>query len=257
MMIQTETIISLGFILSAFLSLVCFSISKRGRSSKGFRDIQPIKKLRHAAGLSVEAGKRIHVSIGSSSILGPNNASALVGLASLEQTARTGLVSDRPPVATSGDGALSILCQDTLQAEYRANLTPGQYNPDQGRMAGTTPFSYLAGIITLQKPEQVSVNLLVGHFGPEAALVSEEADRQNAFILAASESLPAQAAFYVASDDVLIGEDLFALPAYMQDESSRYAGLRAQDLLRWVLIAVLVVGSILKLVETFLGGPLL
>jgi hypothetical protein len=48
---------------------------------------------------------------------------------------------------------------------------------------------------------------------------------------------------------VLYGEEVFAVPAYLRGGEPYQASLRAQDVLRWVVIAVLIVGSIL----TFLG----
>lgn len=252
-----ESIFGLGFLLVGALALLYFSVSKRARAGGRLRSMEAFQKLRRAIGLSVEDGKRLHVSLGNSSILGPNNASALVGLSILERAAQISLIGDRPPVATSGDGSLAILSQDTLQAAYRANNAPEQYDPDRGRLAGVTPFSYLAGIIPILPAEQVSTNLLVGYYGPEIALFCEAAERQGAFALAASESLVAQAALYVTAHEPLIGEEMFAIPAYLQAGPVHQASLRAQDVLRWLVVFLLVVGAVLKLAESVLGAPLL
>jgi len=252
-----ETMISLGFLLIGALALLYFFASKRARTGARLRSIDAFQKLRRAIGLSVEEGKRLHVSLGNSSILGPNNASALVGLSTLERAAQISLISDRPPVATSGDGSLAILSQDTLQAAYRSNSASEQYDPDRGRLAGVTPFSYLAGVIPILPTEQVSTNLLVGYYGPEIALFCEAAERQGVFALAASESLAAQAALFTTAHEPLIGEELFAIPAYLQAGTVHQASLRAQDVLRWLVILLLVAGSILKLIESVLGTPFL
>ena len=47
-----------------------------------------MQRLRRALGLAVEDGSRLHVSLGKASIFSPTNASALVGLATLERVAR-------------------------------------------------------------------------------------------------------------------------------------------------------------------------
>ncbi|MCC6148116.1 MAG: hypothetical protein IT308_11175 [Anaerolineaceae bacterium] len=255
-MISLDLIISLVLILTGALATLYFSLPKHARAG-GLRAIRALQNLRRAIGLSVEEGKRLHVSLGNSSILGPNNASALVGLSALEQAARISLVGDRPPVATSGDGTLAILSQDTLQAAYRTNHATAQYDPDRGRLAGVTPFSYTAGVIPILSGEQISANLLVGYYGPEIALICEAAERQGAFVLAGSESLPAQAALYATAQEPLIGEELFAIPAYLQASPVHQASLKAQDVLRWVLILLLIAGAALKLVESVFGAPLL
>jgi hypothetical protein len=81
------------------------------------------------------------------------------------------------------------------------------------------------------------------------ALLTDAAERQNEFTLAASDSFAAQAVMYASAREPLIGEELFAVPAYLQSGPVYQASLRAQDVLRWLLVAALLGGSILA----FLG----
>ncbi len=238
-------------IVSAVLMLV-FSLPKFRKSRQVFRAIPALQNLRRAVGRSVEEGGRIHVSIGKASIFSPTSASALVGLSTTNRIAQFSSVSDRPPIVTSGDGTLSILSQDTLRAAYKAANASEQYDAERGRLAGPTPFSYIAGTMPVIRSERVSTNLFVGNFGPEVALLVDAADRQNAFAIAASDSLSAQAVLYATAKESLIGEELFALPAYLQAGPMYQASLNIQDILRWVVVAILILGSILAV----LGIPI-
>lgn len=243
-----DQIIGLGVVAFSLIALIILSLPRYNRSSHLLRPIPAFQRLHRAISLAVEDGKRLHVSLGKSSLLEPTNPSALVGLSTLERIAQLSIVSDRPPIATSGDGALSILSQDTLRAAYRTGNALEQYDPDRGRLTGPTPFSYIAGALPVFRQEQVSSHILIGNFGPEVGLLTQAADQQRAFTLAASDSLPAQAVLYAAAQEVLIGEELFAIPAYLNAGSAHIASLRIQDILRWGLIAVLVIGAILKIV---------
>jgi hypothetical protein len=240
-----QSLLGLAVILVAAGLITIFSLPRARRTRRAFRPIAAMQKLRRAIGLSVEEGARIHVSIGKASIFSPTNASALVGLSTLERIAQLSSVSDRPPVATSGDGTLSILSQDTLRAAYRIVNAQEQYDPERGRLAGATPFSYIAGALTTVRSERVSTNILLGNFGPEAALLNDAAEKQNSFTLAGSDSLAAQAAFYASAQEALIGEEVFAVPAYLQAGPAHQASLRAQDLLRWAVIAFLILSVVL------------
>ena len=251
-MTQTTWIIALGFLLAGLLSLAGFTFLTKD-NEKGIRKIQSLVKLRRSTSQAVESGKRIHVSLGSSSILGPNNASALIGLSALRGAVRIGQPGDRPPLATSGNGTLTILSQDMLLAATQTTPGAAAYQAEQVQLTGTTPLAYLTGMIPLQRSEQVATNVLAGYYGPEMALLCEEARRGGAFTLAASESLSAQAALFAAADETLIGEEIFALPAYLEGEKKDFASLHAQDVLRWVLTAALVIGAMLKLVESLPG----
>lgn len=252
-----EPILGLVLVLLAASLMFIFSLPQRsqGRGQKrarprfAFRSIHAMQRLHRAIGLAVEDGSRLHVSIGKSSIIGPNNASALVGLSTLERIGMLSSLSDRPPVATTGDGTLALLSQDTLRAAYRIGNVPDQYDPAQARLAGPTSFSYIAGTLPVIHDERVSANILVGNFGPEVGLMIDAANREGAFTLAASDALAAQAVLYAAAAEPLIGEELFAVPAYLQSSTVHQAGLRVQDILRWLVIAALIAGAILA----FLG----
>ncbi len=254
-------LLGVGLVLLAAGLMFFFSLPRRTRSKRqqparsriALRPIRAMQRLQRAIGLAVEDGSRLHVSLGESSILSPTNATALVGLSTLERIGSLSSVSDRPPIATSGDGSLAILSQDTLQAAYRIANVPDQYDPTQARLAGPTPFSYIAGTLPVIYDEHVSANILVGNFGPEVALLGDAADRENEFLLAGSDSLAAQAVLYGTAREPLIGEEVFAVPAYLQAGPIYQAGLRAQDFLRWVVIIALLVGAALIFLNSVLN----
>ena len=244
----TQSILGLLLILLAAGLLFVFSLPQgRTRSRTALRSIPSFQRLRRAIGLAVENGTRLHVSIGESSIVSPNNASALVGLSTLERVGALSSVSDRPPVVTSGDGALAVLSRDTLRAAYRATNNPELFDPTQARLAGPTPFSYVAGTLPVIQEERVSANILIGNFGPEVALLTEASERQNSFTMAASDAISAQSVIYASANEPLIGEELFAIPAYLQAGPAHQAGLRVQDVLRWVVAGAMILTSILKI----------
>jgi hypothetical protein len=255
--IGVESIIGLVLLLATAGLMFWFSLSQRDRSTRALRSIAALRRTRRAIGLSVEDGKRIHVSIGKASILSPNNASGLVGLNTIDRISQISMISDRPPVTSSGDGSLAVLSQDTLRSTYRAGNVLDQYNPHQGRLTGPTPFSYIAGTMPLMRGEGVSTNLLIGSFGPEVGLLLDSAAQGRTFTLAGSEALDAQAVIYALADEPLIGEEFFAAPAYLQGTPMQVGSLRAQDVLRWVLVAALLIGVVLKLLSELLGMTLL
>lgn len=251
--IGSDNLLGLGLVVLATALMIFYTLRLRGRQSVVLRPMPAVRRLQRAIGLAVEQGKRLHLSLGRASILSPNAASALVGLSTLERIGEISVISDQPPVATSGDGALTLLSQDTLHASYRAGNASDLYEADRGRLAGTTPFAYAAGASQVIRSEDVSANILIGSFGPEVALMTDAADRQQSFSLAASDSLPAQAVLYAASGETLIGEELFALPAYLQATPAHTASLRVQDIFRWILVILLFAGAILKLFSSLLG----
>jgi len=218
----------------------------RRKSPPTFRDIPAFTHLKQAIGRVVEDGSRLHVSLGRAALTTPQSASALAGLALLNRLADLTSASDKPPVVTSGDAALALLSQDTLQSASHAS-GQGVYDPTAARLTGLTPFSYAAGAMPVIHDENVSTNVLIGNFGMEAGLLTEASDRANAFSLTASDNLPAQAILYASGQEPLIGEELFAAGAYVEAGPMHAASLTVQDILRWTIVVAILGGILLKL----------
>lgn len=248
-----------GEVIGLVLTLLCaglavlFVAMGRNKPGRNLREIPAFIRFRRDVGLAVESGKRVHVSTGRGGLTGLQGGVALVSLNMLERCARAASISDCPPVATSGDSLVTILSQDTLRATYRSLGAEGRYDPTNGRLSGLTPFSYAAGAMPVIHDEQITANILAGHYGAEVALLTEAGERSGSLTVGGSDSLPAQAVLYAAAQEPLIGEELYAGGAYLGAGPMHTASLRMQDVVRWVLIALIVLGALINL---FVGGAL-
>jgi hypothetical protein len=234
---------------AAFLLLIVTFFMRK--SAPRLRDIPALTRLYRIIGLSVEDGTRLHISLGHGSLLDARGGSAFAALAALRIIAERTSVSDMPPVASAGDAPLGLLTQDTLQSGYKAARVEELYIPTTGRVTGLTPFSYAAGAMHITQNENVSANLLLGHIGPEVALLAEASDRESAPVIGASDNLAGQAVLFASSEEALIGEELFAAPAYLGAGASHTASLAVQDILRWLVILALLGGAAGKIAGAF------
>lgn len=242
-----------AFGLLIFIAALLLGLTLWRRRSPGLlRVIDAYERLNRSVGLAVENGTRLHISLGRGNLLTSRGGSALAGLAMLRKLAERTSASDNPPIVTSGDAVLTILSQDTLHSGYRAAGAEDQYRFSTGRLTGLTPFSYAAGAIPVVHDEKVSTNVVMGDLGPESALLAEAADRENKSLIAASDNLSAQSVFYASSQETLIGEELFAGGAYVGAGAAHEASLNVQDILRWLIILAIIIGSLLK----FVGVPI-
>lgn len=235
------------FVVIFLLLILAFALIRRRRSDLTLREIPAFDRLSRAFGLSVEAGKRVHVSLGWGGLFGIPAAAAFIGLSVLERIARFASISDRPPLATSGDASLAILSQDTLGAAHQATGVEGSFDPTNGQLTGLTPFSYAVGTMPVISNEQTAAHILAGHYGSEVALIADAAERSQNLTLAGSDSLPAQSILFAAAQEPLIGEELYAAGAYVKAGPLHAASLHAQDILRWLLVLAILIGVILKL----------
>ena len=238
--------------LAAVLTLV-FGLMRKRMSGLPLRNLPAITSLKRSVGLTIEDGKRLHVSLGNSSILGAGNAASLAGLSVVEHLALLSMISDRPPVVTTGEGSLMLLGQDVLRYVYRKGNILNKYDPRLVRQTGFSPYSYVLGTMPVIAQENVQTSVLIGRFGAEVAFINDSARRENGYSLGASDDLTAQAVMLGTATDTLLGEELFAAPAYLSQNSFHRSSLLTQDILRWILIAVILAGVILAILNQFLG----
>jgi hypothetical protein len=239
----------LGFllVLATAAGIVVYSSKQvRAKYPALFRKIPAISRLKRSVGLSVEDGSRVHVTLGSADLTQAANTSTLVGLSALHGIGQLSANSDQPPICTSGNGGFALLSKDVLRAAAVETNTREYYDPDLSYLSGATPFTYALGALDAVEDSGVKTNVLIGNFGVEAGWLSTQAQQRAPFTLAASDSLVAQAIFLATSRDVLIGEELYALPAYLQYRPAHLASLRVQDILRFLVSVVLLLGALLK-----------
>ncbi len=239
--------LALLFILLCLGLILFYYFSDATREKINLRSIQAFTHFRRQVDLAVEAGKRLHISLGRGTINDLQGGAALISLTILDQCAIAGSNSDRPPVTTSGDGVVNILSQDTLQTTYRSLAAEQSYDPTNARLTGLTPMAFAAGAMPTIHDESVSANILAGHFGTEVALLTEAGERSHSLTVAGSDSIPAQAVLFATADEPLLGEELYAAGAYLAGGAVYTASIRMQDILRWVLIGAMGIGAILKL----------
>ncbi len=249
-LLSSSIVSSLGFIFTLVcLGLIIFFIFyDRAQVKISLRSIQAFNHLRREIDLAVEAGQRLHISLGRGTINDLQGGSAFIGLTILDRCARAASNSDRPPVVTSGDGVITILSQDTLQSTYHSLATEERYDPTNARLTGLSPMAYAAGAMPAIQDEHVSANIFSGHLGAEVALLTEAGERSQSLTVGGSDSLPAQAVLFATSDEPLVGEELYAAGAYLGAGAVHEASLRMQDILRWLLVVIIVIGAILKLI---------
>jgi hypothetical protein len=238
--------------LVGFLVLMLAFFLLAGRWPTVFRPIKAFEDLGTAVERAVEAGERVHFSLGTGSIMGSDAAPALAGLAVLSRVAQATSMSDNPVVATSGDGAMAILAQDTLRSAYEMVGAKDRFQSISGRMLGPTPFSYVAGMPIVLATEEVSVHMLLGSFGAEGGLASDFGERQRSFVIAGTDDVQSQSLLYAVAGNPLIGEEIFAAGAYLNAGELHRASVRAQDVVRFVVIGAILLGTIARTIGSLL-----
>lgn len=240
-------LLGLAFLFLFSLLIGVFLLLGRRKTARtpAVRAIPALDRLPDMIGEAVESGRRLHLALGHGVLGQADTATTLAGLTAAGQIAPQAVVSDKPPVITSSDGSAMLLAQDVLKAVYREQNALERFDAGAAQVPGLSPVTYSAAAAALVKDQAVAGSVLIGPVGPETALLAEASQRAGAALLAGTDNLAGQAALFAAAD-ALVGEEVYAVGAYLGHNRAHLASLRAQDVLRVILILAILGGVTAK-----------
>ena len=224
-----------GVLVGVFIFLF-----RAGRSRPRFRSIPAFRLLRGQMGRAIESGRDLHVSIGTGGVSGDDTATTLAGLAVAEYLADEAAASGIAPTVTASDPTSVILAEDAVRRPYTRQGNLSDFPRNAARLPALNSTQYAAATMDLLNHEPVLTNIMSGVFGAEAALIDQAANNHDLPQLFGAADPRALAVMSTSTDNVLLGEEMYAAKAYLRAQLPQLASLRAADIVR-VIIAVLIV----------------
>ncbi|NDJ76285.1 MAG: hypothetical protein GYB65_08490 [Chloroflexi bacterium] len=202
------------------------------------RQIPAFDVLPAAAADAVESSYRLHFALGSSGLGFGGSLSTLVSAEVIYRLAQRLAVSRQSPLITLNDALTLPLAQDTLRRAYEYRQTMEYYRAHAAAWfpQGQRSLAFAAGAASLSADLDAVGNVLLGRFGTELAFLGESAMRHDQTLIAHSDLIEGQAIAFAQADQVLLGEELYAGPAYMNPRKVDEGSLLATELLRWLVI---------------------
>jgi hypothetical protein len=234
------------------LGLLLFLLTRSMRAGRPavLRPLASIDGLAGQIGRAIESGRQLHLTLGQASLIGNASPTSLSATAVLDNLAKDGCANGTPPLITVGDGTLLPLAQGSLQNALAIAGRSGDFDLSLTQFVAhnTDPFAYSAGVAALLQQQRVASNIMVGRFGPEIAIMAEAANRQNIEQVIGTDDPTALAVAMTVTENVLIGEELFATSAYLEGRPSQLASLQLQDILRWIVVFFILGTAVFQLV---------
>ncbi len=242
--------IMLGALL-LFLALFVAYLWRAGWGRKGeghtftLRRIPAYEATREGLARAAETGRAVHTSPGSGGVggNGVTTANTLAGITLVESMARVSAITGAPLHATTNGAVAYALTDNAVRRGYqRAGWSLENESGGVQFLTHQDPLAYMAGAAGVASHYKVSQAVMAGQFGPEVLLLTEAQRRLGAQQIAGSSDPQAIAIMAITTDHTLIGEEIFAAGAYLEQRKSHIASLLAQDGLRWAAIALIIVG---------------
>ena len=140
--------------------------------------------------------------------------------------------------------------QDSLRGAYGDASRLEDYQPNLVHFlsAEQFPMTYAAGASEAVNRGDMGSNLMLGRFGAEIAIVTEAADRLDMEQVIGSDDPTAMAVATVASNKVLLGEELLAAGAYLERKPAQIASIQLQDIFRVIAVVGILLAALFNFV---------
>lgn len=243
--------LSLGLIAISLLSLAVYGLQRERRVREASElSVAPLfRAFSDEVGRVAEEGTLIHVALGSGGLLSEQSMVSVAALQGLSGLTELSATYDTPPIITTGDPTLYVLADNQMREAHLQHGNMDHYRADSVRFMAPTPALYAAAAATLCSDEPVGTNISLGSFGAEVSLLTHAAALKSIKGYGGATSARGIAALYpeLEEGDLAIGEEMFAGGAEVTGRVAFWAGLKAQDLLRWLVIAGILIVAVLSL----------
>lgn len=237
----TLQVFSILFVLVTVFLVYTARFLQARRTSTALRPLAGFDRIPIWVGQSIEANRPLHLSLGSAGVGGNSTILSLAGAEFFYFVVQEATIGDVSPIISTTSTAAIPLAQDTLRRAYQSKNFSSRYKASRARWypEGNRSMAYAAALTGMMKVENPEAHILAGSFGPELALILDAAHHQGQPTFVVSDQLEGQAIAFALSDEYLIGEEVFASPAYVSDDPADKAETVVVDLWRGLLILIL------------------
>jgi len=240
-----RTNVLIGIIVTAVLVGWFIYLGRRGKSLY-LRPIAGLLAMDEAIGRATEMGKPILYSSGRGKMERPASIASMNILGTVvEKVASYGT----PLIFPNNDPVVTAVAQEVAREGYTKAGHPDLYNPENIYFVTDSQFGYAAAVDGIMLRERPATNLFFGTFEAESLILAETGNSIGAIQIAGTDSSIQMAFFIVACDYVLIGEELFAASGYLSGDPQVIGSLKGSDYLKVIVIALLVIGAILAMIN--------
>ncbi|MCG8417860.1 MAG: hypothetical protein MJE77_07950 [Proteobacteria bacterium] len=129
------------------------------------------------------------------------------------------------------------------------------HKPENVMFISAEQFAFAAGVNGLILRDRPATNIYLGRFFAESLILAETGYVTRTIQIAGTAELTQLPFFIAACDYTIIGEELYAVSAYLSREPSLLAMLKAADALKLLIMGVIVIGAVAATLGWFEVGP--
>ena len=239
----------IGLVLLLLILPILFYLTSRVRAGRTgeLRSISAMEGLPELVGRSAETGRPLHVSVGVAGVGGSLTSDTWAGLALLSQLADEAAACDTPLIVTVSDATVLPIAQDIVRRAFVRNGNTEGYDPTQVQLIAPNNMAYASGVAGILEREPLTASVMIGQFGDEYLLMGETGARLGVRQIVGTADPGTLPFVHASADDALTGEEIYASSAYTARKPIQIGSLLAEDWLRWLVVAGILVVAALKI----------
>jgi hypothetical protein len=214
-------------------------LSARGRQLH-IRRLPAIDAMEEAVGRAVEMGRPILFVPGLADIDVPTfQAIAIAGhIACSAARYRNRVIV---PVTNT---VILTMAEQVLREAYAEAGASDVFRPEDVRFLSGEQFAFASGVIGLMERERVASSFFFGNFAAESLILAEIGQRLGAIQIAGTPSTLQIPFFIAACDFTVIGEEYYAVTAYLTKEPILVGSVWGQDICRIALATFILAATV-------------
>ncbi|NLO73079.1 MAG: hypothetical protein GX100_03070 [candidate division WS1 bacterium] len=241
------TNVLVGVLLFSIITLVVLYVARRREMY--IRPIAGLQAVDDAIGRATEMGRPI---LYISGLGGTGDVSTIAAMLVLGHLAHKTAPYGNRLVVPAIDSMVMATEREILSQAYLHAGHPEAYNAEDVFYVTDSQFGYATAVAGIMMRERPAVNFFMGYFAAESLVLAETGNMIDSLQIAGTDTDTQIPFFITACDYTLMGEELYAASAYLSRDPILLAQLKAQDIGKVLVGAVLIGGILATLVTTYL-----
>jgi hypothetical protein len=215
------------------------------------RRIAGVDAIDEAVGRSTEMGRPVLYVTGTEDI---SNIQTIASLLVLGHVARVTAEYDTEITVANCYPITMTVAEEIVRQGFTDAGRPDAHRPENVLFISSEQFAYAAGINSIILRDRPATNIYLGRFFAESLILAETGYVTKAIQIAGTAEVTQLPFFIAACDYTIIGEELYAVGAYLSREPRLLAMLKSTDLLKVGLMVLLLVGAGAATAHHITGG---
>ncbi|MEE2785985.1 MAG: DUF6754 domain-containing protein [Myxococcota bacterium] len=230
-------------ILVAGVTIMMFVFTaqvRRGKEIK-IRRIPGIDAIEEGIGRATEMGKPVLYVPGIDSL---EDIQTIASMLILGEVSKTIAEYQTDVIVSCCVPIVREVADEVVRSGYFRAGHPDAFDPTSVRFIAADQFAFCAGTNGIMYRQKPATNIYLGRFFAESLILAETGYVNQAIQIAGTAEATQLPFFIAACDYTLIGEELFAVSAYLSQDARLVSSLKASDWVKIAVLALLIVGVV-------------